>query len=269
MSGFRVDSKPPWVQRVYSLLPTFVPYSLARRVSLKLAPAKTRRDAYLAAMSLEVLWLNRWHLRHCFVHKGVEQLDPLETYIFTSLHFGHWGMYPASLYQQYEIASQMVATGRNQDRTTPQGHYWYRYGHLRQDLSGFPCAYSTDGAYAHLRRLRAGHTLTLVADVREKGFQQAEIPVQLLGGAFHLQRVVPLLARRAGVRIVPYIGFYDASIGKHVVNWFSPVTAFNDDRDTLQRIVDMWEPFMRGREDMYFNVLDAYRRPYRGARDVA
>jgi lauroyl/myristoyl acyltransferase len=260
MSGFRIDLQPPWVQRAFSLLPGVVPYALARRLSQRLAPADAPRDAYLAAMSLEVLWLNRWHLRHCFEHAGVGHLDPRETYVFTSLHFGHWGMYPASLYQQHGIASQMVATGRNQDRTTPRGHFWYRYGHLRQHLSGYPCCYSTDGVFAHLRRLRSGRSLTVVADVREQGLPQTEVAVDFLGGPFYLQRAVPLLARRAGVRIVPYIGYYDAAAARHRVTWFPPLRPSHDDGETLQALAALWEPVVRGRESCYFNVLKGRRR---------
>lgn len=261
MSGIRIDLQPPLMQSAISLLPSFVPYRWARRALLRLAPPATPRDAYLAAMVLEVLWLNRWHLRHCFQHSGVDQLDPAETYLFTSLHFGHWGMYPASLYQQYGIASQMVATGRNQDRTTPRGRFWYRYGHLRQHLSGYPCCYSTDGVFAHVARLREGRTLTMVADVREQGLVQKEVAVEFLGGPFHLQRAVPALARRARVRIVPYIGFYNPEIGRHEVTWFAPQTPARDDGVTLQRLATQWEQVVRGRESMYFNVLHAHRHP--------
>lgn len=261
MAGFRIDLQPPIVQAAFAVLPKAIPYRWMHYALQHLTQTDSPRDAYLSSMTMEVLWLNRWHLRHCFDHVGVELLDPDEPYVFTSLHFGHWGMYPASLYQQFGIPSQMVATGRNQDRSTPRGRFWYRYGHLRQYLSGFECCYSTDGVFALAARLREGRSLTVISDVREKGLIQREAAVDFLGGPFYLQRTVAALARRGRVRIVPYVGYYDESLHRHRVTWFAPQSPLRNDAATMQRIVATLEPTVMGKEAFYFNVMDALRRP--------
>ena len=260
---YLVEELSPFSQQLLSVAPRFVPFKYARRVLFKLAPPKTAREVYLSSMVLEVLWLNAWHLKRCFVHNGVDHLDPGETYIFTSPHFGHWGMYPASLYQQNGIASQMVATGRNQDRKTNRGNFWYRYGHQRQHLSGYPCCYSTEGVYSHIDKLKRGISLTVVPDAREQGLFQKEIAVNLAGGPFYLQRSIPALARRAKVRIVPYIGYYDAQKAKHIVHWSEPITADKSDKKTMQQIADCWQQVFAGREHLYFRPLEGRRKPMR------
>jgi len=251
------------MQGILSIAPRVVPFHLARRIMFKLSRPASAREVYLSSMILEVLWLNQWHLKHCFRHVGVEQLDPQETYIFTSLHFGHWGMYPASLFQQTGIASQMVATGRNQDRSTNRGKFWYRYGHQKQHLSGYPCCYSTDGVFSHIDKLKKGVSLTVVPDAREQGHFQKELPVTLNGGPFYLQRTIATLARRARVRIVPYIGYYDAAQRKHVVNWSAPISPGSDDKKTMQRIANHWQPVFSTREHLYFRPLEGRRVPMR------
>ena len=263
---FRADELSPGRQRLLSFAPRVIPFRLARSALFRLYPPQSAREVYLSSMVLEVLWLNTWHLKHCFIHQGVERLDPQETYIFSSLHFGHWGMYPASLFQQHGIASQMVATGRNQDRTTNRGHFWYQYGHQRQHLSGHPCCYSTDGAFAHVRKLKSGISLTVVPDAREQGIYLKELPVNLNGAPFYLQRSVATLARRSGVRIVPYIGYYDAGSRKHRVQWSEPISPDPDDQKTLQRMMDCWEPVFSARAHNYFRPLDGRRVPMRRAK---
>ena len=83
-------------------------------------------------MRLEVFWLSANQLKRAFVHHGVDKIDPTEPYVMTSLHLGHWAMYPASLNQQYGIQSQVVATGRNRQINANTDHFWYYYGHRKQ-----------------------------------------------------------------------------------------------------------------------------------------
>lgn len=204
MSGsHRPDAWPIEKQQRLAFLPKVVPFWLADRWMRRQTQGESAREAYLARMVFEVMWLSAGHLKHYFDHSGVEHIDQNETYVLTSLHFGHWAMYSASLNQQFGIANQMVATGRNIDLKHPMGHYWYHFGHTRQDLSGYPACYSTDSIFAHLRRLREGISLVVVADVREGDFYQKEVNVRFLGERLYLQRTPALLARRAGCASCP------------------------------------------------------------------
>lgn len=261
-----VDTLPIPAQRLASLLPYCVPFRWARKGLLALSPEALPRTEYLKSMKLEVLWLNRHHLRHCFVHHGTEHIDPGATYIFTSIHYGHWGMYPASLYQQQGIASQMVASGRNRtsNRTTPQGHFWYRYGHRRMSLSGFPACYSTDGIHAHLQRLRDGRNLTIVLDVRERGFTSKQDRLNFLGHPYYLPRSVPLLARRAKVSILPYIGRFRPDKGIHEIHWLPAIQPNRTPVAVLQQILDQMESFVSVSPHDYFNHWEQMQVPHRG-----
>jgi lauroyl/myristoyl acyltransferase len=256
-----IDRTPIAVQRAASALSRIIPYPTARGLWLRFSRPADPHEQYLQEMRLEVLWLGARYLRKRFLHSGVEHIDPAETYVITSLHFGQWGMYPASLNVQYGIPSQMIGSGRNMDRSTRQGHFWFTYGHRRQGLSGHPICYSTDSMYRHLERLRAGTSLVAVADVRERLLFAREARVEFLGGPFHLQRAVPLMARRAKVRILPYLGFYDAASGKHRVQWFEPISPGRSEKETLQRVATLFEPIFASRPHMYFNDLARQRRP--------
>lgn len=259
--SFRPDTWPIEKQRRLAFLPKVVPFWLADRWMRARTRGESARESYLARMVFEVMWLGAGHLRRYFDHSGVEHIDPNETYVLTSLHFGHWAMYSASLNQQFGIANQMVATGRNIDLEHPMGHYWYHFGHTRQDLSGHPACYSTDSIFAHLRRLRQGTSLVVVADVREGDFYQKEVSVRFLGERLYLQRTPALLARRAGVRILPYIGWFDEQASRHKVQWFEPITCSADDAQTLQRVADRWEPTFAAHRHQYFNVWSAHTQP--------
>jgi len=262
MPDILVDHLPPHQQRLISLLPKLLPYRLANWGFTRLTKPSGPREAYLASMRLEVFWLNPAHLKHEFVHRGVDHIDPAEPYVMTSLHFGHWAMYPASLNQQYGIKSQVVASGRNRMINGNTDHFWYYYGHRKQYLSGHPPAYSTDSFYEHVKRLRSGRSLVVIADVREQGLAQKETAVDFLGAPFYVQRTVPLLARRAGARILPYVGHYDDKLHKHLVTWFPPLSAAADDQRTLQQIMALLEPEFSAHLHQYFNVLDSHRQPF-------
>lgn len=238
-----------------------MPYERARRLFERWFPASDPHEAYLTQMRLEVFWQNPKHLKTCFIHSGVEHIDPHETYVISSIHFGQWGMYPASLNQQFGIRSQMVASGRNRTPNSRSDHFWYHHGQKPQVLSGYPVCYSTDSFYEQLGRLHEGRNLVVILDVREKGLVQRELRTEFCGGPYFLQRSAPLMARRAKVRILPYFGFYDSRAGKHRVRWFPPVTPQRDDRATLQSIVAMFEPLFAARPEMYFNVLEFHRHP--------
>lgn len=259
MPDIFVDQLPPRQQRLISLLPRLLPYGLVNRAFLRLTRPSAPREAYLASMRLEVFWLNPQYLKRNFLHRGVEHIDPAEPYVMTSLHFGQWGMYPASLNQQYGIRSQVVASGRNRLINGNTDHFWYYYGHLKQDLSGYPAAYSTESFYEQVKRLRNGRSLVVIADVREYGLRQKEVAVDFVGAPFYVQRTVPLLARRAQVRILPYIGHYDEKLQKHRVTWFPPLQAEADEQRTMQRVMAVLEPEFSAHLDHYFNVLSSHR----------
>ena len=70
---------------------------------------------------------------------------------------------------------------------------------------------------------------------------------------------MPLLARRAGARILPYIGHYDAKLQKHLVTWFPPLAAEADEQRTLRRVMALLEPEFSAHIDQYFNVLSSHR----------
>ncbi|MEJ2404300.1 MAG: hypothetical protein P8171_08430 [Candidatus Thiodiazotropha sp.] len=262
MANFYVDTIPIWKQNLLSILPYTISYPIARSLLLRLSQPIDERDAYLASMRLEVVYLGAQYLKRNFIHSGVEAIDPNETYVVTSLHFGQWGMYPASLYQQYAIGSQMIMTGRNNLPGTPFAHFWQKYGHARQTLSGFPGRLSTESFYAHARRLEAGISQIAIMDVREHGLHQKELRLDFMDGAFYLPRTVAVLARRAKVRILPYIGYYDSVLKKHRVFWFSPISADRSDSRTMQSVLDLLEPVFRERPEFYFNVMANHRAPF-------
>jgi len=262
--NYRADLWSLKQQQFASFLSDWVPFSWANRIVAHLVRDLSPRERYLARMHCEVFWLNRTHLRNHFIHSGVEQLDSNTTYVLTSIHFGHWAMYSASLAQQTGLVNQMVATGRNLDRKTTSGHFWYEYGHKRQDLSGFPACYSDESVFDHLRRLRRGRSLVVLADVREQSFTPSELKLQFMGYDFYLQRTVVVLARRAGVPILPYIGHFDEKIGKHRVQWFKPFYALDSDSATMQRVLELFEPTFDRYPEQYFNVFQSHTRPFTG-----
>jgi lauroyl/myristoyl acyltransferase len=259
-----MDYFHPWAQWAMRALPPKIPFRWARPFLARILTSDDPHQAWLRVMEAEVLWLNRRHLRKDFMHAGIEGIDPARAHVFTTLHFGHWGMYPASLYVQYGISSQMVASGRNIDRSTPRGHFWYEYGHRRMDLSGFPACYSTEGIFRHLERLRRGINLTVVMDVREHGLAQAEARLDFLDGPLYVQRSAALLARRAGVPIVPYLGWYDAAARCHRVRWLPPMAVRRRPEDTLQEILDLFGPTFAAHPEQYFNDLPYHRQPLGG-----
>ncbi len=254
-----VDRLHPKRQELLARIPGFLPYPAARRLLIRRAAGDSDRDEYLASMRLEVLWLGRRYLKRNFTHRGVENIDPERTYVITSLHFGQWGMYPASLFQQRGIASQMIMTGRNMPAGSPESYFWKTFGHRKQILSGHPGSYSTDGFFTHARRLEQGISQISILDVREHGLPQKEVAVNFMGGPYYLPRTVPLLARRAGVDILPYIGYYDVNIRRHRVQWFPPVSPQAGVEETLQRLVDCFEPTFSQHPAYYFNVLEHFR----------
>lgn len=256
-----VDALSPRRQRLFGLLPLVAPYPICRKIFLRLTAPPDAHSAYLTSMRLEVIWLSAKHLRNHFIHRGVERIDPGETYIITSLHFGQWGMYPASLYQQYGIPSQMVISGRNRRPDSNQSYFWKRFGHDRQHLSGHPGRFSTDTFYQHVDQLKKGISQIVILDVRERGLVQKEVGVPFLGAPLYLPRTVPLLAKRSGIRILPYFGCYDPALGKHQVNWFPPVEYRQDDATTLELILRNFEPLFRAHPEFYFNHLPSFRHP--------
>ena len=259
-----VDQLSPSRQAGLSLLSHLVPYRWARRLLLRSGGPMEPREAYLAWIRLEVFWFRATYLKRRFEHTGTEYIDPGEPYLITSLHFGQWGMYPASLNQQYGIKSQVIASGRNRNINSSSDHFWYRYGQLPQLMSGYPVCYSTDSIYAQLDRLRSGRSLVMIADVRERGLRQRETEVDFLGEPFFLQRTVPLLARRARVRILPYLGHYDVASGRHRVRWFEPISTGRRDQETLQRIARLFEQGFSAHPEQYFNHLPFHRQPFQG-----
>ncbi len=200
-----------------------LPYRPWRSLFLKLNDPGDAQEAYLTSRRLEAIWLSPRHLRKPFIHRGTEHTDPAETYVVSSLHYGQRGMHPASLYQQPGIASQVVISGRNRRPDSSQSYFWKRFGHDRQPLSGHPGRFSTDTLSQHVNRLKLGIRQILILDLRERGLAQKEIRVPLLGAPLFLPRTLPLLAKRAGVRIVPYRSFYGPAAGRHRVEWFPPV----------------------------------------------
>ncbi len=257
-----VDALSPRRQRMLGLLPLILPYRPCRNLFLKLTAPGGAHEAYLTSMRLEVIWLSPRHLRRQFLHHGTEHIDPAETYIVTSLHYGQWGMYPASLYQQQGIASQMVISGRNRRPDSNQSYFWKRFGHDRQHLSGYPGRFSTDTFFQHVNQLKQGISQIVILDVRERGLAQKEISVPFLGAPLFLPRAVPLLAKRAGVRILPYLGFYDPAAGKHRVEWFPPVAYRGDDTATTAAVLRHFEPLFQEHPEFYFNDLASFRRPF-------
>ncbi|MES9992466.1 MAG: hypothetical protein ABW098_10965 [Candidatus Thiodiazotropha sp.] len=263
MARFYVDSMDIWKQRlVLPLLPGILSYPLARKLLLALAKPLDERDAYLAAMRLEVVWLAANYLKKYFVHSGTEGIDPSEPYVITSIHFGQWGMYPASLFQQYGIGSQMVMTGRNHPQGSPVTYFWERFGHNRQTLSGHPGRLSTESFYSHVEQLKSGVSQIVILDVREHGLPQKELGLRFMGGDYYLPKTVVLLAKRAKCKILPYLGYYDAEERRHKVFWFKPITPDGSATETLQGILELFEPLFSQHPEMYFNVLESHRRPF-------
>jgi lauroyl/myristoyl acyltransferase len=251
-----------WKQRLLPLLPGMISYPFARRLLLAASKPVDQRDAYLAAMRLEVVWLSAGYLKSKFDHIGVETIDPGEPYVMTSLHYGQWGMYPASLYQQYGVSSQMVMTGRNHPPGSPITYFWERFGHKKQYLSGHPGRLSTESFFSHVKQLKSGVSQIVILDVREHGLPQKEIELAFMGGAYYLPRTVVLLAKRAGCRILPYMGSYDPVKKRHKVTWFKPISAAGSEAETLQQILDLFEPSVSQHPEFYFNVLENHRRPF-------
>jgi lauroyl/myristoyl acyltransferase len=250
-----LDTLPPRHQALVAALARFLPYSRGRALLRRLASDPDPRMRYVQYLKLELLWFRDHFLRRHFLLEGTELLDPAETYIFTSLHFGNFCMYGAALNRQTGIRSQTVATGRNLTPGTPDTHFWVRYAHRPQILSGFPVCYSTDTPYQHIERLARGISLNMLVDPREQDFKPREYEVCFLGRPLSLQRAVPLLARRAGVRIAPYIGYYDDALGCHRVRWFSPFAPERGDQETLQRITTCFEAVVGTHRTQSFNVL--------------
>jgi lauroyl/myristoyl acyltransferase len=259
MAEFRVDSLAVWKQRILALAPVFLGYPVARDLMLKLTQPTDPREIYLASMLLEVVWLSETYLKRNFIHSGADAIDPEEPFVITSLHFGQWGMYPASLYQQSGVASQMIITGRNQRPDSPVSYFWHRFGHLKQHLSGYPGRYSTEGFFKHKQKLESGISQIVMLDVRERGLPQKELALEFAHGPYYLPRTVPLLARRAKARILPYIGYYDIDSEKHKVTWFPPLSAKSSDKSTLQEILELFEPVFTSHPEFYFNVLSDFR----------
>lgn len=252
-----------WKQRLLlPLLPAIVSYPTARRLLLALSRPTDQRDAYLAAMRLEVVWLAATYLKRNFLHLGTEEIDPAEPYVITSIHFGQWGMYPASLFQQYGIGSQMVMTGRNHQQGSPVTYFWERFGHNRQYLSGYPGRLSTESFYSHVEQLKSGVSQVVILDVREHGLAQKELGLRFMGGDYYLPKTVVLLAKRAKCRILPYIGYYDVEEKRHKVYWFKPIAPVGRDTEILQSILDQFEPHFSRHPELYFNVLEGHRRPF-------
>jgi lauroyl/myristoyl acyltransferase len=251
-----------WKQRLLPLLPRMISYPHARSLLLAISKPADERDAYLAAMRLEVVWLSADYLKANFDHVGIEQIDPAEPYVMTSLHYGQWGMYPASLHQQYGISSQMVMTGRNNIPGSPVAYFWQRFGHKKQYLSGYPGRLSTENFFSHVTRLRAGVSQVVILDVREHGLAQKEVELMFMGGTYYLPKTVVLLAKRAGCRILPYIGWYDAGKKRHKVTWFKPISVARPETATLQQILDLFEPTFSQHPEYYFNVLESHRRHF-------
>jgi lauroyl/myristoyl acyltransferase len=251
-----------WKQRLLPLLPGIVSYPLARRMLLAASKPLDQRDAYLAAMRLEVVWLSADYLKANFDHIGLDEIDPDEPYVITSLHYGQWGMYPASLFQQHGVGSQMVMTGRNHPTGSPVTYFWERFGHKKQHLSGYPGRLSTESFYSHVKQLKAGVSQIVILDVREQGLAQKEVELSFMGDAYFLPKTVPLLAKRAGCRILPYIGCYDPEKKRHKVTWFKPISADRSEVQVLQQILDLFEPSFSLHPEYYFNVLESHRRPF-------
>jgi hypothetical protein len=90
-------------------------------------------------------------------------------------------MYPASLYQQHGIGSQMVMTGRNHVPGSPITYFWERFGHAKQHLSGYPGRLSTESFYSHVAQLKSGISQIVILDVREHGLPQKEFNCNLWG----------------------------------------------------------------------------------------
>jgi lauroyl/myristoyl acyltransferase len=262
MARFYLDTMAIWKQRFLPLLPPTVGYPLARRLLLNISKPVDPRDAYLAATRLEVVWLSADYLKANFDHIGVEAIDPKEPYVMTSLHFGQWGMYPASLYQQYGISSQMVMTGRNHPPGSPITYFWERFGHKRQHLSGHPGRLSTESFFSHVRQLKNGVSQIVILDVRESGLPQKEVELGFMGDAYYLPKTVVLLAKRAGCRILPYIGYYDPEKKRHRVTWFKPIPVGRSEAATLQHLLDLFEPVFSQHPEYYFNVLESHRSAF-------
>ncbi|MEW8467250.1 MAG: hypothetical protein AB2637_01920 [Candidatus Thiodiazotropha sp.] len=263
MARFYVDSMDIWKQRLLlPLLPGIVSYPFARKLLLAFSRPIDRRDAYLAAMRLEVVWLGADYLKKNFVHYGAEEIDRNEPYVMTSIHFGQWGMYPASLYQQYGISSQMVMTGRNHPHGSPITYFWERFGHNRQHLSGYPGRLSTESFFSHVQQLRSGISQIVILDVREHGLPQKELGLRFMGGDYYLPKTVVLLAKRARCKILPYLGYYDVEEKRHKVYWFEPIAPDGSDREILQLILDRYEPLFSQHPEFYFNVLESHRNAF-------
>ncbi|MDT8407008.1 MAG: hypothetical protein RQ715_07135 [Methylococcales bacterium] len=263
MKPIYVDQLPVFSQNLLALAPRLLPYPACRTLLLSLT-RPSLRESYLTAMRLEVLWLGQRYLKKNFVHQGVDQIDPEETYVITSLHYGQWGMYPASLYQQTGISSQMIISGRNRKPNSRPSHFWHQFGHLKQGLSGHPGRYSTDRFFQHVSQLKQGINQVTILDVREQGLQQKELATDFMGEPFYLPATVPLLARRAQVRILPYLGYYDSATGQHRVQWFAPVSPAPDNAKTLQALVDLFQPTFARHPEFYFNDLAWMRTPFQG-----
>jgi lauroyl/myristoyl acyltransferase len=88
------------------------------------------------------------------------------------------------------------------------------------------------------------------------------VAVDFMGGPYYLPKTVPLLAKRARVSILPYIGYYDLQQGKHRVSWFPPIPPRQRDSDTLQAIMACFQPTFERHPEFYFNVLEHHRTPW-------
>ncbi len=263
MKPVYVDQLPVFSQTILALAPTLLPYSACRSFLLSLTHPSLR-ESYLTAMRLEVLWLGQRYLKKNFVHQGIDQIDPEETYVITSLHYGQWGMYPASLYQQTGISSQMIISGRNRKPNSRPSHFWKKFGHLKQGLSGYPGRYSTDSFFQHVGQLKQGISQIAILDVREQGLRQQELATSFMDGPFYLPATVPLLARRAKVKILPYLGYFHAATGQHRVQWFAPISPHRNNTQTLQTLVDLFQPTFASHPEFYFNDLAWMRTPFQG-----
>jgi lauroyl/myristoyl acyltransferase len=83
-----------------------------------------------------------------------------------------------------------------------------------------------------------------------------------MGDAYYLPKTVPLLAKRAGCRILPYMGCYDPETKRHKVIWFKPISAGASETEALQQILDLFEPIFSRHPEYYFNVLESHRLPF-------
>ena len=256
-----LDQLPMVWHKVFSLLPRVMPFKLARRIYLSLVKPADDNQAYQFAMRFELFWFKPKHLIQNYIHHGVDNINRNETYILTTLHFGQFGLYPASLNLQFSFKSQYVVTGRNLTPGTDAHNFWSVYGHSPLSMAGYPCRYSTEKIFSHVQRLKTRVSQAIILDVREQGLYQQEVTLEFLGDKFYLPATVPLLAKRAGVKILPFIGFYDEETDKHQVYWFEPIEPQKDVNAVLREILINFEKIFVEHPEQYFNNLEYFRHP--------